>query len=66
MMVMLLGIFYHPTDALYTPIEVPAVETTHDVVKLFLVELPHYAEEVFRSILPVIGVFLVFQLLTRK
>ena len=66
MMVMLLGIFYHPTDALYTPIEVPAMETTHDVVKLFLVELPHYAEEVFRSILPVIGVFLVFQLLTRK
>ena len=64
MMVMLLGIFYHPTDALYTPIEVPAVETTHDVVKLFLVELPHYAEEVFRSILPVICVFLLFQLLT--
>lgn len=65
MMVMLLGIFYHPTDAVYTAIEVTEVETTRDVAKIFVQSLPQYMEEVLISILPVAGVFLLFQILTR-
>lgn len=65
MMVQLLGIFYHPTDAVYTAVEIAAVETTQDVAKLFALALPQYAHEVLVSLLPIIGVFVVFQLITR-
>ena len=65
LMVMLLGIFYHPTDAIYTPVEIPPVVTTLDVAREFLTSIPQYAAEVTHSILPVMGVFLLFQLLTR-
>lgn len=65
LMVMLLGIFYHPTEAVYTTVEIPVLVTTQDVVREFIRELPHYAKEVLTSILPVIGVFLVFQLLAK-
>lgn len=66
MMVLLLGIFYHPTDAAYTAIEVPVIATTVDVARTFVTALPQYAEEVAICILPVAAVFLVFQLLTRN
>ena len=66
MMVLLLGIFYHPTEAVYNAVEVPVIVTTYDVVQQFLIELPRYAEEVAVSILPVAGVFVVYQLLTRN
>ncbi len=66
MMVLLLGIFYHPTDAAYTAIEVPVIATTVDVVRTFVTALPQYAKEVAVCILPVAAVFLVFQLLTRN
>lgn len=65
MMVQLLGIFYHPTDAVYTAVEIAAVETTQDVAKLFALALPQYTHEVLVSLLPIIGVFVVFQLITR-
>ena len=65
MMVMLLGIFYHPTEAIYTPVEIVSVSTTQDVVRQMLLALPQYAEEVLFSILPIAVVFLVFQLVTR-
>ena len=65
LMVLLLGIFYHPTDAVYNPIEIPATVTTQDVARHFLTAIPRYAREVAVSILPVAGVFVIFQLLTR-
>ena len=65
LMVLLLGIFYHPTEAIYAPVEIPATVTTQDVARHFLLALPHYAREVAVSILPVAGVFVIFQFLTR-
>ena len=65
LMVLLLGIFYNPTDAAYTPLEVTPVVTSYDVVVQFLQALPHYAKEVLLCLLPVVGVFLLFQLITR-
>ncbi|HJD21282.1 MAG TPA: DUF1538 domain-containing protein [Candidatus Gemmiger faecigallinarum] len=65
MMVLLLGVFYNPTDAVYAATVVPAVVTTRDVVREFVVAIPQYAGEVLTSILPVVGVLAVFQLVTR-
>ena len=65
MMVLLLGIFYHPTEAIYSAVELTPVVTTQDVMHQFLSVLPTYAREVMVSMMPVIGVFIVFQLLTR-
>lgn len=65
-MVLLLGIFYHPTDAAYTATLIPDVVTMQDVMREFVHMVPDYAEEVFSSVLPVLLVFLLFQLITRR
>ena len=64
-MVLLLGIFYHPTEAVYTPVEVPLIVSTQDVVKEFVSALPEYTKEVLTCMLPVAGVFVIFQIATR-
>ena len=64
--VLILGCFYRPTEALYSPGEVAAVETTRDVVRVFGVSLPAYAREVLISLLPIAAVFVIFQLITRR
>lgn len=64
--VLLLGCFYHPTEAQHSLGEVASVETTRDVVRVFAVQLPHYAAEVSVSLLPIMAVFLLFQLLTHR
>ncbi len=66
MMVMLLGIFYNPTEATYSAAELAPVITTQDVAKEFVKAFPKYSYEVAVSILPVFGVFIVFQLLTKN
>ena len=65
LMVLLLGIFYHPTDAVYEAVNITPVHTTHDVAMQFLLAIPQYAKEVLISILPVAGVFILFQLFSR-
>lgn len=65
-MVLLLGIFYHPTGASYNATDIPDVVTMQDVMREFVHMLPDYAKEVFSSILPVLVVFLLFQLTTRR
>lgn len=64
--VLILGCFYTPSETAYSITSVADVVTTRDVVREFLTGLPRYMEEVFVSLIPVIGVFLVFQLMTRR
>lgn len=66
LMVLFLGIFYHPTEAVYTAVQIPSLVTTQDVVREFVKSVPDYAKEVLRSILPVVGVFLIFQIVARS
>lgn len=66
LMVMLLGIFYNPTDAAYSTVEISSIVTMRDVVREFGIELPHYAKEVCTSMMPVLAVFVIFQLFTRR
>lgn len=65
MMVLLLGIFYNPEEAVYTATEITDIATTQDVVKQFVIAIPEYSKEVAVSMLPVAGVFVFFQLFTR-
>ncbi len=64
--VMILGCFFQTGEAEMALTEIPRVETVRDVTKAFAFELPHYAEEVLISILPILLVFVLFQLLTRR
>ena len=65
MMVLLLGIFYNPEEAVYTATKITDIATTQDVVKQFVIAIPEYSKEVAVSMLPVAGVFVFFQLFTR-
>ena len=64
LMVLLLSIFYHPEEATYEAAKLTPILSTHDMVREFLYSLPHYAKEVCLSILPVVGVFLLFQVIS--
>lgn len=64
--VMLLGIFYRPGDNAYSTPELMAVETTRDVFRAFVRELPLYGKEVLIALLPIGGMFVLFQLVSRR
>ena len=64
--VLILGCFFKPDEANFTVAQVEAVSTTRDVILVFAKQLPHYAKEVAVSLLPIVAVFVLFQLLTRR
>lgn len=64
--VLILGQFYNPRETAYSMTEVATVVTTRDVVREFLLELPAYVGEVLISLLPIMAVFLIFQLGCRR
>lgn len=64
--VLILGCFYKPSEAAYTVTDVADVVTTRDVVREFMKGMPVYAGEVMRSLLPILVVFIVFQVLARR
>ena len=64
--VLILGCFYKPSEATYTVTDVADVVTTRDVVREFMRGMPVYAGEVMRSLLPILVVFIVFQVLAHR
>ncbi len=66
LMVLLLSIFYAPSEAVYDATELMPVATTQDVAFYFLSSLPEYAYEVMVSMAPVIATFVIFQASTRR
>lgn len=64
--VMLLGIFYNPSEAQYTHVTVPKVDTTRDISREFAVAFPDYLKEVLFALIPIVFVFIVFQLITKR
>lgn len=64
--VLLLGIFYKPQDSSYSQVSIPEILTTKDAAVQFLNGVPHYAKEVFVALLPIIVMFIVFQLVFRR
>lgn len=66
LMVLLLGIFYNPSTANYTPVSMPDVFTTKDVAAQFALGLPAYLEEVAIALAPILALLVLFQLVTRR
>lgn len=66
LMVLMLGCFFSPKEAVYSTINISAVVTTQDVVREFIKYFPRYAKEVLVSLLPIVAVFVLFQLFTRR
>ncbi len=64
--VMLLGLFYNPHEASYAAAQIAQVGTMRDVAREFVWELPTYAAEVLLSILPILGMCVLFQLITHR
>lgn len=63
--VLLLSIFYKPQPAT-SGYEIPNVLTTVEAFKQFTHALPMYAEEIFVAFIPIVLLFLIFQIITRK
>lgn len=64
--VMILGIAMPDVDAAYTPVVIPHVETTREAAALFLHDIPDYVGEVSIALLPIMAIFLLFQLGFRR
>jgi len=63
--VMLLSIFYNPRPST-TPYEITEVVTTIDAFGQFVSALPVYAEEILIAFVPIVVLFILYQLITRK
>ena len=57
--VLVLGLLY-PSEAAYTPVEIPEMENSQEMIMLFVHGLPHYAKEVAIALAPIVGFFLLF------
>ena len=63
--VLLLSIFFKPSPAT-SVYEIPSVLTTTEAFKQFALALPKYAEEVALAFVPIVVVFIIYQLVSRK
>ncbi len=64
--VLILGMIFNITELSPNTSELaPIIHSTTDVTKYFYTALPHYTTEVLMSILPVVAVFVIFELITR-
>ena len=59
MAVLTLGLLY-PSEAAYTPVEIPEMENSQEMILLFIHGLPHYAKEVAIALAPIIVFFFLF------
>lgn len=64
--VLILGITYQPQEAVYTPAALGEIVTTKDAAAQFAIGLPAYLEEVAVAILPILDLFVLFQLVFRR
>lgn len=64
--VMILGICYKPQDAVYTPASMAELATTRAVAGEFAKAIPAYAKEVLIAMLPILVLFLVFQVISKR
>jgi len=65
MAVMILSLFSEP-QAAASENTIASVKTTGDAIRLFIHEIPEYLKEVAMAFLPIVGVFVVFQMITRR
>lgn len=64
--VLVLGVFYQPKEAVYTPVQLSDLSSTREVAAEFARALPHYMKEVAIAFVPIVCLFVVFQLISRR
>ncbi len=64
--VLILGIFYKPEPIDYSQSSLPHLATARDVFHEFVLAMPTYAKEVLLAFAPIVIIFTVFQLWTRR
>lgn len=64
--VLILGCFFRPKNAVVEGADLSSVTTTRQAILVFAKELPHFAKEVAVSLAPIVAVFVLFQILTRR
>lgn len=64
--VLILGICYKPEDVLYTPAVIGELQTTRDAAREFFGALPVYAKEVAVALVPIMALFVIFQIIFRR
>ena len=57
--VLVLGLMY-PSEAAYTPVEIPEMENSQEMILLFVHGLPHYVKEVAIALAPIVVFFFLF------
>ncbi len=62
MTVLILGTFFNSSSGNYSSISTPAVNSLSEAILAFLHALPEYSKEVSVALLPIIAIFLLFQL----
>ncbi len=64
--VLILGMFYKPSNSSYAATEIANIVTTKDAAVEFLRAFPVFAKEVAIAILPIVVIFIIFQLITKR
>jgi hypothetical protein len=64
--VLLLGIIFSPEGADAEAHHVPLVATSRDVMEIFAIEFPHYAEEILQAMGAILAFFVIFQFVSRR
>ncbi len=63
---LLLGLLYHPGDAVYTPKPLPELHDSVELWQYFARGIPEYMKEIFISLLPIAIFFTAFQIVSLK
>lgn len=64
--VLVLGIFYQPDSVGYTSVSIAEITTTRQAAAAFFQALPEYGREVAVALVPILAVFLLFQIIFRR
>lgn len=64
--VLILGCFFRPKGAEYSETALGDFSTIQEVVFEFAENIPHYLKEVFISLIPLVAVYIIFQLVSRR
>lgn len=60
--VMILGLLYRTDGGVYSPFVVPEISNSMELWQLFAHAFPEYFKEVAMAFLPIVGIFLIFQI----
>lgn len=64
--VLILGLIFNPSEGGYSATQIPQVETTVELWRMFSHELPAYMKEIAVSLLPIVVFFGIFQIISLR